>query len=92
MDHFEKQLDIASREEPIPFAQFCHCWHDWCFGWFATHEPTYDGAIDSHSPMGNGRTKAEAIADLKEQMEERGMRLYPKRVVEPTQEDLYGED
>jgi len=59
----------------------------WVTFYSAFHE-NYDGAIDSHDPMGNGDSYDEAIADLKEQMEERGMRLYPKRVAEPTEEDF----
>ncbi len=37
--------------------------------WSAIDEDTYDGAEDSHCPMGHGATEAEAIADLKEQLE-----------------------
>lgn len=39
--------------------------------WSAIDDSTYDGAPDSHCPIGRGRTEAEAIADLKEQIEER---------------------
>ena len=46
--------------------------------WIAVDDDTYDGALDGNHPLGQGRTKAEAIADLKEQIadreEERGTR------------------
>jgi hypothetical protein len=47
---------------PIPLRQF-----DWC----AYDEDTYDGAPDSHCPIGYGATEEEAVADLMEQIEER---------------------
>lgn len=40
---------------------------DWC----AYDDDTYDGAPDSHCPIGWGPTEEAAIADLKEQIEER---------------------
>jgi hypothetical protein len=45
---------------PIPIRQF-----DW-----SAVTDNYDGAEDSHCPIGHGRTEAEAIADLLEQLEE----------------------
>ncbi len=48
--------------KPIPLRQF---------DWIAIDEDTYDGAPDSHSPIGYGATEAEAVADLLEQIEER---------------------
>ena len=47
---------------PIPLRQF-----DWC----AFDADSYDGAPDARSPIGYGRTEAEAIADLHDQLEER---------------------
>lgn len=41
------------------------------FDWTATFD-NYDGAPDSHCPVGYGRTEAEAIEDLKANAE-----LYP---------------
>lgn len=41
------------------------------YAWSAIDDATYDGAPDSHCPIGRGRTEAEAIADLQAQMEER---------------------
>ena len=40
--------------------------------WSAIDEDSYDGAPDTHPPcpVGWGRTEAEAVADLLEQMEE----------------------
>lgn len=38
--------------------------------WSAIDNDTYDGAEDSHCPIGWGATEAEAIADLKERLEE----------------------
>ena len=38
--------------------------------WSAVRDD-YDGAEDSHCPIGHGETEAEAIADLKQQEEER---------------------
>jgi len=46
---------------PIPIREF-----DWC-----AVTDNYDGAEDSHCPIGYGRTEEEAIADLLEQIEER---------------------
>lgn len=37
--------------------------------WQAWDDDTYDGAEDSHSPIGWGATEQEAIDDLKEQLE-----------------------
>ena len=45
---------------PIPIRQF---------DWVAVTDD-YDGAEDSHCPIGWGRTEAEAIADLMEQLED----------------------
>lgn len=39
--------------------------------WSAIDSDTYDGAEDSHCPIGWGATEAEAIADLMEQIDER---------------------
>jgi len=41
------------------------------FDWSAVDDATYDGAEDSHCPIGYGRTEAEAIADLMQQIEDR---------------------
>jgi hypothetical protein len=38
--------------------------------WTAIEAETYDGAEDSRSPMGSGRTEAEAITDLLEKMDD----------------------
>ncbi len=38
--------------------------------WSAVDDNTYDGAPDSHSPIGYGPTEEAAIADLLEQLEE----------------------
>ena len=46
---------------PIPVRQF-----DW-----SAVTDDYDGAEDSHCPIGYGATEAEAIADLKQQLEDR---------------------
>jgi len=40
------------------------------FDWSAIDADTYDGAPDSHCPMGHGATEIEAIRDLLDQMEE----------------------
>ncbi len=42
------------------------------FDWIAYDESTYDGAEDSSNrhQIGYGRTKAEAVADLNEKLEE----------------------
>lgn len=40
------------------------------FDWSAVDDNTYDGAPDSHSPIGHGPTQEAAIADLMEQIEE----------------------
>jgi len=47
---------------PIPLRQF---------DWSAIDDDTYDGAEDSHCPIGYGATEAEAIADLMREIEER---------------------
>jgi hypothetical protein len=39
------------------------------FDWSAIDDDTYDGAEDSHCPIGHGATEQEAIADLLEQIE-----------------------
>jgi hypothetical protein len=39
------------------------------FDWSAIDDDTYDGAPDSHCPVGRGRTEIEAVADLIEQLE-----------------------
>lgn len=44
---------------PIPIRQF---------DWSAIDDDTYDGADDSHCPIGHGTTEAEAIEDLLEQI------------------------
>jgi hypothetical protein len=41
-------------KKPIPMRQF---------DWQAVYD-NYDGAEDSHHPMGHGRTEAEAVLDL----------------------------
>ena len=41
------------------------------FDWQAIDEDTYDGAENSHCPIGHGASEAEAIADLLEQIAER---------------------
>lgn len=41
--------------------------------WAAYDQDTYDGAPDSHCPIGYGRTEEEAIKDLLDQIEERGL-------------------
>lgn len=46
---------------PIPIRTM-----DWC----AFDEDTYDGAEDSHPIVGWGATEAEAVADLKQLMED----------------------
>ena len=43
----------------------------WGQEWTAIDDDTYDGAEDSRSPMGWGRTEKQAIDDLKEQINER---------------------
>jgi hypothetical protein len=51
------------------FGKITFEWHSTPALWVATR-PDYDGAPDSHCPIGVGRTKTEAAADLLEQ--ERG--------------------
>lgn len=41
-----------------------------CFDWSAIDDDTYDGAEDSHCPIGTGATEQEAIDDLLRQIEE----------------------
>lgn len=41
------------------------------YDWYAIDDDTYDGAPDSHDPVGWGRTEEAAIADLMEQIAER---------------------
>jgi hypothetical protein len=43
----------------------------WGQEWHAVDDDTYDGAEDSRSPMGWGRTEKQAIEDLKEKISER---------------------
>lgn len=38
--------------------------------WSAIDDDTYDGAEDSHCPIGRGATEAEAVADLLEKLGE----------------------
>jgi hypothetical protein len=38
--------------------------------WSAVDDDTYDGAEDSHCPIGRGATEQEAIDDLKSQLED----------------------
>jgi hypothetical protein len=45
---------------PIPLRQF---------DWSAIDDDTYDGADDSHCPIGRGATEQEAIDDLLEQID-----------------------
>lgn len=40
------------------------------FDWSAVDDDTYDGAEDSHCPIGRGATEAEAVADLLQQIED----------------------
>jgi hypothetical protein len=47
--------------EPIPIR---------AFDWSAVDDNTYDGAEDSHCPIGYGATERDAIDDLKRQIEE----------------------
>lgn len=41
------------------------------FDWSAIDDDTYDGAEDSHCPIGRGATEIDAIRDLLDQIEER---------------------
>lgn len=44
-------------------------------GWFAVDQSNYDGAPDSRPPaslIGYGRTQAEAVSDLAEQLDDYG--------------------
>lgn len=50
--------------KPIPDRQF---------DWDAVDDDTYDGAEGSNCPIGHGATEQEAIADLMQQIEERGL-------------------
>ena len=43
----------------------------WGEEWHAVDDDTYDGAEDSRSPMGWGRTEKQAIEDLKDKINER---------------------
>ena len=43
------------------------------FDWSAVDDDTYDGAEDSHCPIGWGRTEEEAIADLMQQLLENAL-------------------
>ena len=43
----------------------------WVIEWSAWDLDTYDGAPDSHCPVGSGRTEREAINDLVEQIVDR---------------------
>ena len=45
----------------------------WGQEWTAIDDDTYDGAEDSHSPMGWGRTEKQAIDDLKDRIRERNL-------------------
>ena len=47
--------------KPIPIREF---------DWTAVDSDSYDGAPDSHSPVGYGRTENEAITDLLTQWED----------------------
>jgi hypothetical protein len=40
------------------------------FDWQAIDDDTYDGAEDSHCPIGHGATEQEAVDDLRRQIEE----------------------
>lgn len=57
-----KVLKIRTNFEypPIPIRDY---------DWSAIDDNTYDGAPDSHCPIGRGRTEAQAIEDLLEQLE-----------------------
>ncbi len=48
--------------KPIPLRQF---------DWTAVDDDTYDGAPDSHCPIGYGATEQDAIDDLLIQIDER---------------------
>ena len=43
------------------------------YDWSAIDDDTYDGAEDSHCPIGWGRTEEEAIADLMQQLLENAL-------------------
>lgn len=45
-------------------------WHSTPRLFVAYFTQEYDGAIDSHHPVGFGKTEQEAVADLREQAEE----------------------
>jgi hypothetical protein len=40
------------------------------FDWSAVDDDTYDGAEDSHCPIGHGATEQEAIDDLLQQIDD----------------------
>jgi hypothetical protein len=45
-----------------------HPWNVYCgITWTAIDDDSYDGAPDSHSPVGSGKTELEAVIDLAEQ-------------------------
>ena len=58
----------------------------WGQEWHAWDDDTYDGAEDSRSPMGWGRTEKQAIDDLKEQIQSakiRGMKKLIDILIQP---------
>ena len=61
--HHINGLRIRTHNEfpPIPIREF---------DWSAIDDDTYDGAEDSHCPIGRGATEQEAIDDLVAMLEE----------------------
>jgi hypothetical protein len=59
-------MDIKTEKHP-PYAHR----GQWVTTWSAWDMDTYDGAPDSHCPVGSGSTEAEAINDLVEQITDR---------------------
>jgi hypothetical protein len=58
----------------------------WGQEWHAVDDDTYDGAEDSRSPMGWGKTEKQAIEDLKEQLQSakiRGMKKLIDILIQP---------
>jgi hypothetical protein len=56
----EREVLVGFDYPPIPIRNY---------DYHAVDYNTYDGAEDSHCPIGHGATAEEAINDLKEQME-----------------------
>jgi hypothetical protein len=59
-------MDIKTEEHPPYLGRT-----GWVIEWSAWDMDTYDGAEDSHCPVGSGSTEIEAINDLVEQIVER---------------------